>query len=195
MQLWSLSGLANNAAHNNQSTERIVNCSCHKQPSAKSCGSVALWHCSEAITFGSMTRIVRLQPALKKTTFPQDLLLVTRLISTSTINWTGIMAVFEKLKPLMSSSGTKDIHKKWTCSVTFQKRRFMVHSCSWGTQWRSALTLWLLPQLEKNSNDFVLQQDGAPPHFHVAVPNHLNVHRPWRWIFLAETRSLWLWAV
>jgi hypothetical protein len=42
------------------------------------------------------------------------------------------------------------------------------------------LTLWLLPQLEEDSNDFIFQQDGAPSHFHMAVRDHLNAHLPRR---------------
>jgi hypothetical protein len=37
-------------------------------------------------------------------------------------------------------------------------------------------------QLEEDFNDFIFQQDGAPPHFHMAVRNHLNAHLPRRWI-------------
>jgi hypothetical protein len=44
------------------------------------------------------------------------------------------------------------------------------------------LTLWFLPQLEDDSNDFIFQQDGAPRHFHMALRNHLNAHLPRRWI-------------
>lgn len=44
------------------------------------------------------------------------------------------------------------------------------------------LTLWLLPQLEEDSNDFIFQQDGAPPHFHITIRNHLNAHHTQRWI-------------
>jgi hypothetical protein len=50
-----------------------------------------------------------------------------------------------------------------------------------GNSYLDMLTLWLLPQLEEDSNDFIFQQDGAPPHFHMAVRNHLNAHLPWRW--------------
>jgi hypothetical protein len=42
MKLWTVFGLASNAAHKNQRAERVVSCSYHKQPSPKSCVSVYL---------------------------------------------------------------------------------------------------------------------------------------------------------
>lgn len=43
------------------------------------------------------------------------------------------------------------------------------------------LEIWLLPQLEE-SGDFILQQDGAPSHWHLAVRGFLNDKLPYRWI-------------
>jgi hypothetical protein len=40
---------------------------------------------------------------------------------------------------------------------------------------------WLMPRLTEESEDFIFQQDGAPPHFHGAVRAHLNEHLPNRW--------------
>jgi hypothetical protein len=59
---------------------------------------------------------------------------------------------------------------------------FFVENTLTGNSYLEMLTLCLLPQLEKDSNDFIFQQDGAPPHFHMAVRNHLNAHLPRRWI-------------
>jgi len=39
-----------------------------------------------------------------------------------------------------------------------------------------------MPQLEEDSQDFIFQQDGAPPHFHNDVRWYLNEHLPQRWI-------------
>jgi hypothetical protein len=39
-----------------------------------------------------------------------------------------------------------------------------------------------LPQLQEDSDNFILQQDGAPPHFHLEVRRHLNTTLPQRWI-------------
>jgi hypothetical protein len=44
------------------------------------------------------------------------------------------------------------------------------------------LSEWLLPQLEEGVPDFILQQDGAPPHWNGHVRDHLNGHLPQRWI-------------
>ncbi|PSN36412.1 hypothetical protein C0J52_25453 [Blattella germanica] len=41
---------------------------------------------------------------------------------------------------------------------------------------------WLLPQLEADSADFILQLDGAPPHYHGSVRDHLNMALPQCWI-------------
>jgi hypothetical protein len=44
------------------------------------------------------------------------------------------------------------------------------------------LSNWLIPQLTEESEDFIFQQDGAPPHFYRAVRAHLNEHLANRWI-------------
>lgn len=41
---------------------------------------------------------------------------------------------------------------------------------------------WLMPQLEADSDDFIFQQDGAPPHFHHDVREFLNTTLENRWI-------------
>jgi hypothetical protein len=42
------------------------------------------------------------------------------------------------------------------------------------------LQLWLLPQLHEDSDSFISQQDGIPPHFHLEVRHHLNTTLPQR---------------
>ena len=44
------------------------------------------------------------------------------------------------------------------------------------------LTEWLPPQLKEDSADFILQMDGATPHFHRHVREILNQNLPQRWI-------------
>ena len=44
------------------------------------------------------------------------------------------------------------------------------------------LQQWLVPQLQEDKADFVLQQDGAPPHFLGDVRSYLNIEFPNRWI-------------
>lgn len=41
---------------------------------------------------------------------------------------------------------------------------------------------FLMPQLETDSVDFIYQQDGAPPHFHLDVRDFLNTRLKNRWI-------------
>lgn len=57
------------------------------------------------------------------------------------------------------------------------------------------LQQWLLPQLDEDSADFILQLDGAPPHYHGSVRDHLNEALPQRWIGRAsqEDRVLIRW--
>ena len=50
-----------------------------------------------------------------------------------------------------------------------------------GTAFLDTFTEWLLPQLNDSAN-FILQMDGAPPHFHRHVREFLNQHLPQRWI-------------
>lgn len=51
-----------------------------------------------------------------------------------------------------------------------------------GHSYLDMLENWLMPQLEEDSQDFIFQQDGAPPHFHNDVRWYLNEHLPQRWI-------------
>jgi hypothetical protein len=44
------------------------------------------------------------------------------------------------------------------------------------------LQLWLMPQLQEDSEDFIFQQDGALPHFHFDIHAHLNANLPGCWI-------------
>jgi len=51
-----------------------------------------------------------------------------------------------------------------------------------GIAFLDMLTEWLLPQMNEDSADFILQMDGAPPHFHRHVREFLNQHLRQRWI-------------
>jgi hypothetical protein len=44
------------------------------------------------------------------------------------------------------------------------------------------LQLWLMPRLQEDSEDFIFQQEGAPPHFHFDDRAHLNANLPGLWI-------------
>lgn len=51
-----------------------------------------------------------------------------------------------------------------------------------GNIYLGMLENWLMPQLETDSVDFIFQQDGAPPHFHLDVRDYLNTRLRNRWI-------------
>jgi len=51
-----------------------------------------------------------------------------------------------------------------------------------GVAYLDMLEQWLFPQLEDDMEDFVLQQDGAPPHWHCDVRSFLNERLPGGWI-------------
>ena len=51
-----------------------------------------------------------------------------------------------------------------------------------GINYLDMLQLWLMPQLQEDSESFIFQQDGAPPHFHFDAHAHLNANLPGRWI-------------
>ena len=51
-----------------------------------------------------------------------------------------------------------------------------------GVTYLAMLQNWLLPQMSEGSEDFIFQQDGAPPHWHRDVRRFLNESLPQRWI-------------
>jgi hypothetical protein len=51
-----------------------------------------------------------------------------------------------------------------------------------GFAYLDMLQLWLLPQLQEDSDNFILEHDGAPPHFHLEVRRHLSNTLCQRWI-------------
>nr|CAH7734498.1 unnamed protein product [Callosobruchus chinensis] len=72
---------------------------------------------------------------------------------------------------------------------------FFAEKTATGIVYADLLSEWLMPQLEEKVPDFVFQQDGAPPHWHNSVREHLNEHLPRRWIGRARVNLpflLWL---
>ncbi|KAG8307999.1 hypothetical protein J6590_006980 [Homalodisca vitripennis] len=41
---------------------------------------------------------------------------------------------------------------------------------------------WLFSHLKQEAQQFIFQQDGAPPHWHLSVRDYLNINYPRRWI-------------
>jgi len=59
---------------------------------------------------------------------------------------------------------------------------FFVEPTVTGINYLDMLQLWLMPQLQEDSEDFIFQKDGALPHFHFDVCAHLNANLPGHWI-------------
>jgi len=73
------------------------------------------------------------------------------------------------------------------CFVLYRKQRFMDRSffaenAVNGGTYLAMLQNWLLPQVSEDLEDFISQQDGAPPHWHRDVRRFLNESLPQRWI-------------
>jgi hypothetical protein len=59
---------------------------------------------------------------------------------------------------------------------------FFAENTVTGVTYRAKLKNWLLPQMSEDSEDFIVQQDGAPPHWHRDVRRFLIESLPQRWI-------------
>jgi hypothetical protein len=53
---------------------------------------------------------------------------------------------------------------------------FFAESTVTGTSYLYMMQDWLMPQLDDDNDDFIYQQDGAPPHYHHLVRGYLNHH-------------------
>jgi len=51
---------------------------------------------------------------------------------------------------------------------------FFAENTVTGVMYLAMLQNWLLPQMSEDSEDFIFQQDGAPPHWHRDVRHFLN---------------------
>jgi len=59
---------------------------------------------------------------------------------------------------------------------------FFAENTVTGVTYLAMLQNWLLPQMSEDSEDFIFQQGGAPPHWHLGVRRFLNESLPQRWI-------------
>jgi hypothetical protein len=59
-----------------------------------------------------------------------------------------------------------------------------------GISYLDMLTNWLFPQLDEDSDNYIFEQDGAPPHFHCEVHHYLNDNLPHSWIGRAVITDL-----
>jgi hypothetical protein len=78
------------------------------------------------------------------------------------------------------------------CAVSKEKvcgPFFFAESTVTGTSYLDMMQECLMPQPDDDSDDFIYQQDGAPPHYHHLV---LNQYLPQRWI-VANDQALLRW--
>jgi hypothetical protein len=71
------------------------------------------------------------------------------------------------------------------CAISIQKVYgpfFFVEDTVNANRYLDMVQQWLMPQLQEDSDSFVFQQDGAPPHYGLAVREYLNEDLPQRWI-------------
>jgi len=68
------------------------------------------------------------------------------------------------------------------CFMPYQSRLCTACSSLRDKPLLEMLTNWFIPQLAVERHDYLFQQDGAPPHWHLAVHTFLNEHLPNRWI-------------
>jgi len=59
---------------------------------------------------------------------------------------------------------------------------FFAENTVTGVKYLVMLQNWLLPQMGEDSEDFIFQMDGAPPHWHRDVRRFLYESLPQRWI-------------
>jgi len=59
---------------------------------------------------------------------------------------------------------------------------FFAENTVTGVTYLAMLQNWPLPQMSEDSDDFIFQQDGAPPHWHRDVRRFPNESLPQRWI-------------
>jgi hypothetical protein len=64
---------------------------------------------------------------------------------------------------------------------------FFVEKCVMGQVYLKMLQNWLMPQL---AEEFIFQQDGAPPHCHMGVREYLNGNLPGRVIGRASAADI-----
>ena len=87
----------------------------------------------------------------------------------------------------MQRLNTSMIRLKWMCFVSFPLAKSTDHF-SLRSQLLPVLTTWtccscgLMPQLQEDIVDFIFQQEGAPPHYHLDVRAHLKGILPGCWI-------------
>jgi hypothetical protein len=79
------------------------------------------------------------------------------------------------------------------CAISRRKVHgpfFFMENTVTGISYLDMLTNWPFPQLDEESNNYIYQQDGAPPYFHCEVRHYQNGNLPHRWIGRAVITDL-----
>jgi len=81
----------------------------------------------------------------------------------------------------------KGIRPNLTFSAPFPEKKCTDHFSLMGnpitgTSYLKMIKDWLFPLLQADGDDFILQQDGAPPHWSLEVRKFLNDQLPQQWI-------------
>jgi hypothetical protein len=78
------------------------------------------------------------------------------------------------------------------CAISDKKvyGPFFIENTVTGMSYLDMLMSWMMPQLHEDSQDFILQQDGAPDHFHLDVHHYLTANLPQRWTGRAANADL-----
>ncbi|GFX88814.1 uncharacterized protein TNCV_2575211 [Trichonephila clavipes] len=72
---------------------------------------------------------------------------------------------------------------KTKSAITVQRAFRIKFGCQPPNDNKTFLELWLFPQLEESElNNFIWQQEGAPPHWHLSMRDWLNITVPNQWI-------------
>jgi hypothetical protein len=104
---------------------------------------------------------------------------VTRRRVMCVVRWTKHS--FGARKILMQRWNTSAIRLKWMCFLPLPLAKSTEPTVT-GINYLDMLHLWLMPQLERDREDFILQQGGTSPHFHFDLRAHLSANHPGRWI-------------
>ncbi|GFV95101.1 uncharacterized protein TNCV_3708961 [Trichonephila clavipes] len=106
--------------------------------------------------------------------------------------WPAEVSKFRRvfLEPLCSSVGCRIVLLKFptgpsecTMDMNGCRKKYGTTKVVTGSAYLDALQLWLFPQLEESEpNNFIWQQDGAPPNWRLSVRDWLNITVPNQWI-------------
>ncbi|GFT39243.1 uncharacterized protein TNCV_2421771 [Trichonephila clavipes] len=85
--------------------------------------------------------------------------------------------------PFLADQHAGSIFSLKQLAVSVKGKKYGTNKAVTGSAYLDALQLWLFPQLEESEpNNFIWQQDGVPPHWHISAHDWLNITVPKQWI-------------